>query len=248
MELSYPLGKKGIKTSGFGYRKLSGEKKSSHHNGIDIGIPDGTSVLSVADGEVVRSDMKDKYGYGNFIIIKHKIDNNTFYSCYAHLTKRLVDVGDKVSKGQEIAKSGGGQGVDLGGGSTTGPHLHFEIRKRMNGGWIDPEKLIQNSKIEKIDISSNKDEEENIDKKDIEKKGDKNLEKLVKELKKRNIENPEEVIKKWVSDKKVTTKPKYKSIEDYMNSDEYKRLIQSLKSFEKNDLNEEIKRIREIIR
>lgn len=147
MNLVYPLEKKGTKTSGFGNRNHPIKKKQIHHNGIDIGVPDGTSVIAVADGEVVRSDMKDKNGYGNFIIIKHDLDGQTKYSCYAHLTKRLVDVGDKVTQGEEIAKSGGGQGVSQGGGMSTGPHLHFEIRNSVKGDWEDPEKYISSSKI-----------------------------------------------------------------------------------------------------
>lgn len=132
MNVSYPLGKKGTITSGYGPRG------GRNHNGIDIGVPDGTSVKSIQDGKVVRSDMVDRNGYGNFIIVEHSIDGEKFYSCYAHLTKRLKNVGDKVKKGEEIAKSGGGQGVAGGGGLSTGPHLHFEIRKSITGNWVNP--------------------------------------------------------------------------------------------------------------
>ena len=100
MNLIYPLSIKGRKTSGFGPRW------GKNHNGIDIGVPDGTGVNSVADGEVVRADMKDYEGYGNFIIIKHDLDGETFYSAYAHLTKMLVSVGNKVKQGDRIALSG----------------------------------------------------------------------------------------------------------------------------------------------
>jgi murein DD-endopeptidase MepM/ murein hydrolase activator NlpD len=132
MNVSYPLEKKGTVTSGFGPRW------GRNHNGIDIGISDGTSVRSIQDGKVVRSDMVDKNGYGNFIIIEHDLDGQKIYSAYAHLTKRLVNVGDTVKKGEEIAKSGGGQGVANGAGSSTGPHLHFEIRKSITGNWVNP--------------------------------------------------------------------------------------------------------------
>lgn len=163
MNLVYPLEKKGTKTSGFGNRKHPVKKKTIHHNGIDIGVPDGTSVRSVADGEVVRSDMKDKRGYGNFIIIKHNLDGQTKYSCYAHLTKRLVDVGDKVTQGEEIAKSGGGQGVSQGGGMSTGPHLHFEIRNSPTGDWEDPEKYIGSAPIQKGSKSSETKKDNDLD-------------------------------------------------------------------------------------
>ena len=160
MNLIYPLEKKGTKTSGFGNRIHPVKKKKIHHNGIDIGIPNGTSVRSVADGEVVRSDMRDKNGYGNFIIIKHNLDGKTKYSCYAHLTKRLVDVGDKVVQGEEIAKSGGGQGLSQGGGMTTGPHLHFEIRNKITGDWEDPEKYIGSAQISKGKTDKKQDTED----------------------------------------------------------------------------------------
>ena len=152
MKLVYPLSKKGTKTSGYGYRThpIKGGKK--HHNGIDISIPDGSDVISVADGEVVRSDMRNKSGYGNLIIIKHNVDGENFYSAYAHLTQRLVDAGDKVKQGQKIAESGGGQGLEGGGVLSTGPHLHFEIRKSETGDWVNPEKYLSGAEIVKGEI------------------------------------------------------------------------------------------------
>lgn len=114
--------------SGFGYRTHPVLKKRIHHNGVDIGVPDNTKVYSIADGTVVRSDMENIRGYGNFIIIDH----GGFLSAYAHLMDRQVQVGDKVKKGEQIALSGGGQGKSKGGGMSTGPHLHFEIRKNKN--------------------------------------------------------------------------------------------------------------------
>jgi len=125
MELSYPLSTKGVITSPFGYRSHPTTGKNRHHNGIDIGVPDGTSVYSIDDGVVVRSDMSDYGGYGNFIIVDH----GDFLSAYGHLTDRQVNVGDKVKKGEQIALSGGGQGKAKGAGRLTGHHLHLEIRK-----------------------------------------------------------------------------------------------------------------------
>jgi murein DD-endopeptidase MepM/ murein hydrolase activator NlpD len=160
MKLIYPLEIKGKKTSGFGYRVHPIKKTRTHHNGIDLGVDDGTGVNSVAEGEVVRSDMRNYRGYGNFIIIKHDIDGETFYSAYAHLTKRLVDVGDKVKQGEKIALSGGGQGLAGGGGLSTGPHLHFEIRKSMNGDWVNPEPYINSGEIVKGDLKPESKEKE----------------------------------------------------------------------------------------
>ena len=153
MKLTYPLSSKGTKTSSYGYRIHPIKGTQGHHNGIDIGVPDGTDVYSVADGEVVRSDMKDRNGYGNYIIIKHSEEGETFYSAYAHLTKRLVDVGDKVNQGDKIAESGGGQGVNGGGGSSTGPHLHFGIGKSEDGDWVNPEPYISGAEIVNRDFN-----------------------------------------------------------------------------------------------
>ena len=153
MKLTYPLSSKGTKTSSYGYRTHPIKGTQGHHNGVDIGVPDGTDVYSVADGEVVRSDMKDRNGYGNYIIIKHSEEGETFYSAYAHLTKRLVDVGDKVNQGDKIAESGGGQGVNGGGGSSTGPHLHFGIGKSEGGDWVNPEPYISGAEIVNRDFN-----------------------------------------------------------------------------------------------
>jgi murein DD-endopeptidase MepM/ murein hydrolase activator NlpD len=136
MNLAYPLEEKGVITSKYGYRIHPVKKRRIHHNGIDIGVKQGTSVKAIEDGKVMRSDMVDKNGYGNFICIKHNnLGGSTKFSCYAHLSSRLKSVGDDVVKGEEIGKSGGAKGA-TGSGSSTGPHLHFEIRK--NGVAEDP--------------------------------------------------------------------------------------------------------------
>jgi len=141
MNLAYPLGKMGRKTSGYGPR--NGRK----HRGIDIGIPVGTDVISVADGKVVRSDMADVNGYGNFICVEHpNLDGRKLYSCYAHLSKRLKEVGDEVLKGDVIGKSGGATGA-VGSGKSSGPHLHFEIRKNLRGDWENPESFVNMGKL-----------------------------------------------------------------------------------------------------
>ncbi len=201
MNLIYPLSIKGTKTSGFGYRTHPVTGKRKHHNGVDIGVPDGTTVNSVADGEVVRSDMNDYKGYGNFIIIKHSVDGETFYSAYAHLTKRLVDVGDKVTEGEKIALSGGGQGLAGGGGLSTGPHLHFEIRKSINGDWVDPEPYINGGEIVKGDITSEPKKEKIIKLEDLvvtyaglSGKSKKIADTVTNELKNKGITNPYAIV------------------------------------------------------
>lgn len=113
--LSWPL--KGPVTSGFGVRThpFSGSKK--FHCGLDIGAEIGTPVKSAGEGIVIYCGWKE--AYGNMIVISHK---NDYITIYGHNSKILVDLNEKVRKGQKIALSGNT-------GAVTGAHLHFEIRK-----------------------------------------------------------------------------------------------------------------------
>lgn len=106
---AYPA--RGSITSGFGWRW------GRRHNGIDIGVPEGTPVKA-ADGGTVK--FSGRMGnYGNLVIIDH---GGGFETYYGHNSKNLVSKGEKVFKGQTIAMSGST-------GRVTGPHLHFEVRK-----------------------------------------------------------------------------------------------------------------------
>ena len=91
--------------------------RSHLHGGIDIATRVGTSVQSSAAGVVIFASRNK--GFGNEIIIHHGFG---YMTVYAHLDKILVSVGDEVTKGQLIAKSGNT-------GYSTGPHLHFEVIK-----------------------------------------------------------------------------------------------------------------------
>jgi len=102
---------RGYITSGFGWRW------GRQHSGIDVGIPIGTPVTASDGGVVTFSGTKG--GYGKCIIIDHGANMTTLY---AHNSKLYVRKGEKVFKGQTIAASGNT-------GRSTGPHLHFEIRK-----------------------------------------------------------------------------------------------------------------------
>lgn len=105
---------------------------SHKHSGQDFAVPVGTPVDAVSAGTVVKAGPNgggDGPAYGNAIVIKHA--NNT-YSQYAHLSKIQVKIGQKVSKGTQIALSGNT-------GNSSGPHLHFEIRTTPNyGSAINP--------------------------------------------------------------------------------------------------------------
>ncbi len=115
----------GRKTSGFGTRKnpFNG-RRTEFHKGIDLGCPSGTKVHASRRGEVVFSGYEE--GYGNLVIVEHEFG---YRSYYGHLSRRLVKVGQSVKPGQILAMSGNT-------GRSTGPHLHFEIRK--NGRALNP--------------------------------------------------------------------------------------------------------------
>lgn len=86
------------------------------HPGVDLRAPKGTSIYSMSDGVVVEVE-KVRFGYGHSVRIAH---NGTLSSHYAHLDKVEVEIGKKVTRGEEI----GTVGMT---GRTTGPHLHFEV-------------------------------------------------------------------------------------------------------------------------
>lgn len=108
-----------VLTSAYGMRTSPISGKWKMHNGIDMAAPLGTSVLACKNAQVL-SVVKNDYTYGNYIILKH---DNTTTSLYAHLSKIDVKEGDIVKTGQKIAQVGTS-------GLSTGPHLHFEIRKK----------------------------------------------------------------------------------------------------------------------
>ncbi len=96
------------------------------HMGIDYAAPSGTPIFSVANGRVVHLGYSG--AFGNLIILEHPGNYHTYY---AHLSNYNVElaVGNEVRRGLEIGYVGST-------GRSTGPHLHFELRK--NGVYIDP--------------------------------------------------------------------------------------------------------------
>lgn len=95
-----------------------GKRWGRHHEGIDIPGRVGTSIVAAADGKVIYSG-SGIGGYGNITVIIH---DNGYHTVYAHAKENLTVAGQRVYKGQVIAKLGQS-------GRSTGPHLHFEIRK-----------------------------------------------------------------------------------------------------------------------
>ena len=104
-------------TSNFGMREhpISGYTKM--HRGVDFGAPIGTPIYAAGDGKVATASVKS--GYGNYLKIQH---SGKYSSAYAHLSRFAsgVSPGKKVKQGQIVAYVGMT-------GSTTGPHLHYEI-------------------------------------------------------------------------------------------------------------------------
>ncbi|MCM0650699.1 peptidoglycan DD-metalloendopeptidase family protein [Clostridium swellfunianum] len=101
-----------------------GARWGKQHEGIDIAVSTGTNVKAYADGKVTYSGWQS--GYGNVVIISH---SNGLQTYYGHNSKLLVKDGQRVSVGDIIAKSGNT-------GRSTGPHVHFEVRK--NGAPVNP--------------------------------------------------------------------------------------------------------------
>jgi murein DD-endopeptidase MepM/ murein hydrolase activator NlpD len=94
-------------------------------------MPKGVKIYAAYDGIVITSMIMG--GYGNYIVIKHP---DGYRTAYAHLSSRLVSATNIVKEGQLIGESGGKPG-DPGAGSTTGPHLHFEVANA-SGTYINP--------------------------------------------------------------------------------------------------------------
>ncbi|MGH2412334.1 MAG: M23 family metallopeptidase, partial [Microcystaceae cyanobacterium] len=129
---------RGVKTSGFGPRNIGG--KFGFHRGVDLAAAEGTPILAADGGEVeevVNScGSRGYYGnpcggkYGNHVDIRHC---NGWITRYAHLSQVRVKRGQKVLQGQQLGDMGTS-------GSSTGVHLHFEVR--INGEAVNPEKYL----------------------------------------------------------------------------------------------------------
>ena len=105
-------------TSPFGERIHPITKKIKLHTGVDLGMPSGTKLFAPMDGEVISG--VDKGGYGNYLILEAITKQSTrIQFLFGHLKKVLKK--GKVTAWEEIALSGNS-------GSSTGAHLHFEIR------------------------------------------------------------------------------------------------------------------------
>ncbi len=124
----WPL-KSSFITSIFGIRRHPILGYYRKHPGIDLRASIGTKVFAAGYGVVIYAGRKG--GYGRVVIIDH---GNNYKSYYAHLSRYLVRKGQVVRKGQAICLSGNS-------GTSTGPHLHFEIRR--NNRPVNPMKILK---------------------------------------------------------------------------------------------------------
>lgn len=117
----------GARTSGYGLRVDPFINEMTFHGGIDISAKEGRIVRASRGGRVFYTG--EESGYGNLIMLQHELG---YYTIYGHLMEALVENGQDVETGQSIGKVGTT-------GRTTGPHLHFEIRRF--GKQLNPENI-----------------------------------------------------------------------------------------------------------
>ena len=130
----------GAITSGFGYRSLG----SGWHEGIDMGVPTGTTVYSIGTGLVAKIFYRNSCG-GNMVVLHHNINGKMYTSVYAHLSSISVNEGETVDRNTIIGYSGGGRSTmarsnlcGLSGGTgwdrcTCGEHLHLTLATGLYG-------------------------------------------------------------------------------------------------------------------
>lgn len=128
ISFKWPCPSSGRITSGFGGRKSPTKGASSNHQGIDISASTGASIVAAADGTVVIATYS--YSAGNYIMIDHGGGVSTVYM---HCSQLLASQGQKVKKGQTIARVGST-------GYSTGSHLHFGVRS--GGSYVNPSKYV----------------------------------------------------------------------------------------------------------
>jgi murein DD-endopeptidase MepM/ murein hydrolase activator NlpD len=117
-------------SSSYGWRIDPFNGSKAFHEGLDFTANTGTPIRAAADGIVSAAEQGG--AYGKLVKVEHGAGLETRY---AHTSKILVKVGERVTKGQIIAEVGST-------GRSTGPHLHYEIR--LNGAALDPRKYLKN--------------------------------------------------------------------------------------------------------
>lgn len=125
LPIGYPA--EGDITSHYGYRLSPFSRRASFHEGMDLSLDTGGDVVTTGDGVV--SEVRYDRAYGWMVDVEH---SSSVATRYAHLSKTLVKVGQRVRRGDRIALSGNT-------GRSTGPHLHYEVR--INGRARNPKQF-----------------------------------------------------------------------------------------------------------
>lgn len=125
-KLGWPVPGRSNVSSGYGYRT---KPRKEFHTGIDIPTPTGSNIVSAESGTVISAKYMNGYGYT--VMVDHGGGVTTLYG---HNSKLVVSAGERIERGQTIAKAGST-------GYSTGPHCHFEVR--VNGSHIDPWKYLK---------------------------------------------------------------------------------------------------------
>ena len=130
--LLFPVIGQAITSSGFGWRLHPILGNWLMHAGRDFAAPQGTPVVAALSGRVVSSGLAG--GYGITVVLEH--DKPKRRTLYGHLSEIYVKAGQKVQQGEVIGRVGST-------GLSTGPHLHFELRRPDGDGWVamDPKDL-----------------------------------------------------------------------------------------------------------
>lgn len=133
LTIARPVDKKFEISSPYGWRYLEG--KDVFHNGVDFRTPEETPIYACEDGIIFRSGWESEYdhdrGFGLRIWQVSKIEEHQFFIWYGHLSKALVNEGDKIKRGDLIGFTGNT-------GHSTNPHLHIGIRLVDTNQWWKP--------------------------------------------------------------------------------------------------------------
>lgn len=144
--MAWPTYESSYITSPFGSRLHPIQGIVKNHDGIDIGGHTGDSVYAAADGIVIYAAWLG--GYGNAIMVDNGLtpDGKRLVTLYGHGSSFVSQVGDRVTKGQEIMKMGST-------GNSTGPHVHFEVRE--DNVPVDPKKYLSDDYVEYSETTTN---------------------------------------------------------------------------------------------
>lgn len=137
----YPLPEPVPVTSRFGWRRHPVTGVRRFHAGVDLGAGQGTPVIASRGGKVKIADRMG--GYGLAIVLQQP--NGTQDTLYAHLSQIFVRPGETIQPGAMIGRVGST-------GLSTGPHLHYEARRKTNSGWVayDPGGQLEAARVQLV--------------------------------------------------------------------------------------------------